>query len=162
MDVRLLSTPLPMTTNAVPFSFNNIDCNAMFKEVRQHLSAWIESCYAGQPLLHLGKDTILSCVGVQQGDPLGPLGFALTLHPIVKRIKAEVPTLNLNAWYLDDGTLCGPLLAALNIIESNGPSVGLHLNRNKSLLFISDSIDVSTSPFPTDILYPSNRPAFIL
>ncbi len=67
----------------MPDAFNNIDRNAMFKEVRQHLpglSAW---SYA------LGKDT---CVGVQQGDPLGPLGFT------------EVPTLNLNAWYLDDGT----------------------------------------------------------
>ena len=38
-------------------------------EFRQHLpglSAWMESCYSSQPILH--------------GDPLGPLGFALTLH----------------------------------------------------------------------------------
>ena len=45
--------------------------------------------------------------GVQQGDPLGPLGFALALHPIIERIQAEVPGLLANAWYLDDGTLCG-------------------------------------------------------
>lgn len=34
---------------------------------------------------HLGEDhMILSQSGVQQGDPLGPLGFALTIHPIVR------------------------------------------------------------------------------
>ena len=75
-------------------AFNSINRQAMFVEFHRHLpglSAWMESCYSGQPLLHLGKDIIHS--GVQQGDPLGPLGFALTLHPIIKRIKAEVPTL---------------------------------------------------------------------
>ena len=70
--------------------------------------------------LLLGKDTIVSCCGVQQGDPLGPLGFALTLHLIVERIKNEVPGLALNAWYLDDSMLVGTpaeLAAALAIIE---------------------------------------------
>ncbi len=102
----------------------------------------------GQPLLHFGKDTILS---VQQGDPLG---FALTLQPIVVRIRIEVPSLSLNAWYLDDGTLIGPpkaLLSALKIVEEDDPTVGLHLNRSKSLLFIPPSADASTSSLPDDI-----------
>ena len=83
-------------------AFNNINREAMFVECRRRLpglSAWLESCYSCHPLLHLGKDVIHSCCGVQQGDPLGPLGFSLTLHPIVERIKAEVPSLALNAWY---------------------------------------------------------------
>ena len=91
----------------------------------------MESCYSCHPLLHLGKDVIHSCCGVQQGDPLGPPGFSLTLRPIVERIKAKVPSLALNAWYLDNGTLVGPpegLSAALDIIERDGPSLGLHLN----------------------------------
>ena len=118
-------------------TFNNINREAMFVECRRRLpglSTWLESCYSCHPLLHLGKDIIHSCCGVQQGDPLGPLGFSLTLHPIVERIKAEVPSLALNAWYLDDGTLVGPpegLSAALDIVERDGPSVGLHLNRGK-------------------------------
>ncbi len=147
-------------------AFNNIDRKAMFTEFRQHLpglSPWIESCYSGQPFLYLGKDTIHSCCGVQQGDPLGPLGFALTLHPIIKRIQTEVPSLTLNAWYLDDGTLSGPpeaLLAALKIIETDGPPVGLHLNRSKSLLFIPTSVDASTSPLPVDI--PITQEGFTL
>ena len=114
----------------------------------------MESCYSAQPFLHLGKDTILSCCGVQQGDPLGPLGFALTLHPVVKCIKAEVPTLALNAWNLDDGTLVGQpeeLSAALHIIEQDGPSVALHLNRCKSLLFVPRHCVALQSPLPPEI-----------
>ena len=86
-------------------AFINID-----QEIRDHipaLSRWVENCYGAQPFLHFGDHTILSCCGVQQGDPLGPLCFALTLQPIVERIKREVPNLLINAWYLDDRTLCG-------------------------------------------------------
>ena len=138
-------------------AFNTINRFSIFEEFRAHipgLSAWMESCYSGQPFLHLGSQTILSCCGVQQGDPLGPLGFALTLHPIVERIRAAVPNLTLNAWYLDDGILVGSsrdIAAALNIIESDGPPVGLNLNRAKSLLFIPEDADASCSPLPPEI-----------
>ena len=147
-------------------AFNNINREAMFVEFRRRLpglSAWMEFCYSGQPLLHLGKDTIHSCCGVQQGDPLGPLGFALTLHPLVERIKAEVPSLALNAWYLDDGTLVGPtedLSAALEIVEREGPSLGLYLNRGKSLLYIPNQCDAAKSTLPPDV--PVTRGGFCL
>ena len=42
-------------------AFNGIPCKAMFVEFRRFLpglSALMESCYSGQPLLHLGKDSI--------------------------------------------------------------------------------------------------------
>ena len=147
-------------------AFNSISRQTMFGEFRRHLpglSAWMESCYSGQPLLLLGKDIIHSCCGVQQGDPLGPLGFALTLHPIIKRIRAEVPSLALNAWYLDNGTLVGStqdLSAALHIVESAGPSIGLHLNRGKSLLFIPNVCDSSLSTLPSEV--PVTRNGFCL
>ena len=66
------------------------------------------------------------------------------LHPIVERIKREVPNLLVNVWYLDDGTLCGSpedLVKALSIIEEDGPARGLILNRMKSLLFIPERDD---------------------
>ena len=138
-------------------AFNSINREAMFVEFRRRLpglSAWIEYCYSGQPLLHLGKDVIHSCSGVQQGDPLGPLGFALTLHPIIERIKADVQSTTMNAWYLDDGTIMGPpdaLTSALQIVERDGPSLGLNLSRAKSLLFVPSQCDASQSPLPPDI-----------
>lgn len=91
-------------------AFNCISREAMFESLRNHLpslSAWMESCYSCQPLLHLGNDIIHSCCGVQQGDPLGPLGFAITLHPLILRIQEEVPSIKLNVWKLDNGTLVG-------------------------------------------------------
>ena len=136
----------------------------MFWEVRDRIpsmAAWIESCYMAQPFLRLGEHTILSSCGVQQGDSLGPLGFALTLQPIIEKIKEEVPNLLINAWYLDDGTLCGSasdLCAALAIIEEDGPARGLH--RAKSLLHIPVGDPLNHNPLPADI--PSTREGFDL
>ena len=47
------------------------------------ISAWMEACYSAQPLLYPESHTIKSCHGMQQGDPIGPLWFAITLYPIV-------------------------------------------------------------------------------
>ena len=135
-------------------AFNSIDHSALFREVRLHtpsISAWMECCYGAQPILHLSDHTILSSSGVQQGDPLGPLGFAL---PIVDRIRREVPGLLVNAWFLDDGTLCGSLERS-GCIGSEGPPRGLLLNRSKSLIAApaNSSVDhplLSNIPVTTD------------
>ena len=89
---------------------------------------------------------------------MGPLGFALALQPIVDRMKHEVPGLLVNAWYLNDGTLCGSLddlAAALSTIESEGPPRGLLLNRSKSLIvapanFLLDHLLLSDIPVTSD------------
>ena len=112
----------------------------MFQEVTSRIpsmAAWVESCYGSHPLLYLGDQKIFSCRGVQQGNPLGPLCFTLTLHLIVEQIRREVLGLLINTWYLDDGTLCGSpgdIGTALAIIETLGPPHGLLLS--KSLLFV--------------------------
>ena len=167
---NLMSSSLPRHrwTLLLDFSnaFNCINWEAMFVETRNRiptLSAWIEACYSCQPFLFMGKETIRSSCGVQQGDPLGPLGFALSLHPLIEKIRDEVPGLSLNAWYLDDGTLMGhpeDLAAALQIVEREGPLLGLHRNRGKSLLFIPKEADHSQSPLPADI--PVTRRGFSL
>ncbi|KAL0879439.1 hypothetical protein ABMA27_003190 [Loxostege sticticalis] len=48
------------------------------------------------------KNLILSQVGVQHGDPLGPLLFSLAIHKAISNIQSP-----LNVWYLDDGTVGG-------------------------------------------------------
>ena len=92
-------------------AFNSIDRSSVLDEVRANLpslSAWAETSYGSSSNLLFKDNVIHSSTGVQQGDPLGPLFFALALHPVVKAIEERVPSLNANAWYLDDGCICGP------------------------------------------------------
>ena len=65
-------------------TFNSVDLGCMFHEIPKRipsLESWIKSCYGGCPILHLGDETILSSCSAQQGDPLGLLGFFLTIQP---------------------------------------------------------------------------------
>ena len=103
-----------------------------------------------------------AAVGFSRATHWGPLGFALALHPLVEKINEQVPGLVINAWYLDDGTLRGSaryLQAALTIIEGEGPALGLHLNRAKSLLYIPEGASPTTNPLPPDI--PTTSEGFV-
>ena len=49
-------------------------------------------------------------------------------RPLPPQCKEEVPSFLINAWYLDDGILCGSLgdlCATLSIVESEDPYCGL-------------------------------------
>ena len=45
--------------------------------------------------------------GVHQGDPLGPLLFAMVIQQLVDAVRVVCPNLALNSWYLDDGVIAG-------------------------------------------------------
>ncbi|XP_026390360.1 uncharacterized protein LOC113285825 [Papaver somniferum] len=86
--------------------------------------------------LYYDQYVLSSALGVQQGDPLRPLLFSLTLHPLVKTIASNCK-LDLHAWYLDDGTIIGDTLEvskALNIIETEGSGGPVSMDSK----FISD------------------------
>ncbi len=52
------------------------------------------------------------------------------------------------------------LASALHIVERDGPAVGLHLNRDKSLIHVPNDADVSSTPLPSDI--PTSTVGFTL
>ena len=110
--------------------FNDAALNGAF--------AWVWACY-GRPTSMWWHEVVIGCVtGVQQGDPLGPLLFSLVLRVLTARIREVAPDLALNVWYLDDGTLIGrtdDVLAALAIISTDGPALGLHVNFSKCELW---------------------------
>ena len=69
--------------------------------------------------------------GVQHGDPLGPFLFCLVLQILGNEIKKEIPTLSLNSWYMDDGSLFGSVpdvLKAWDIIKESGAELGFFVN----------------------------------
>ena len=89
-------------------AFNSMDREVMFQEVQSRLpsmAAWIEFSYGSQPIQHFGDFQLLSCTGDQQGDPLCPLCFALTLHPLIEQLFLTSASMH--------GTLMMVLFAAL-------------------------------------------------
>ena len=61
-------------------AFNTVDRGRFLREVRHHLpglARWAEWCYGRPSKLFFEGAVISSEVGVQQGDPVGPLLFAL-------------------------------------------------------------------------------------
>ena len=118
-------------------AFNLADRDAGFAEVERLFPdcfQWIQTSYGVEAELMFGDTVILSSKGFQQGDPLASLLFSLVLHPIIERIQLEVPTLDINTWYLDDGVLVGKkedLQKVVDILTIQGPTRGLFLNKKE-------------------------------
>eukprot|EP00731_Ephydatia_muelleri_P019513 Em0012g338a len=124
-------------------AFNCVSRQALLEECAVHfpeLLPWVGWCYGSQPTLWHSLGQLSSEVGVQQGDPLGPLLFSLVLHKVVSYIAQDRECLPLlfNGWYLDDGVLLGHSQAvnrALTLIQEMRPSLGLFVNVSKCELF---------------------------
>ena len=71
--------------------------------------------YGLSSLLFFGSSVLYSHTGLQEGDPMTSLAFALVINPIVANLKSTF-----KVWYLDDGTLeveLDMVLRDLSIIE---------------------------------------------
>ena len=88
-------------------AFNCVGRQAFLEQCRHHfpgLSRWAEWCYLQPSNLYFGSHTLQSERGVQQGDPLGPMLFALALQPLLAQLheaKSE-QGLQLAYSFLDD------------------------------------------------------------
>ena len=132
-------------------AFNSIRRDKMLTAVRDfipELLPYVHSAYSSPSILLWDDVEVNSSEGVQQGDPIGPLLFCLTIHKLISNLKAEF-----NVFYLDDGTIGGKLddiFDDLKSIEEKGKEHGLHLNVEKSELISHDpsSVEVLLSSFP--------------
>ena len=120
-------------------AFNTLRRDKMLQSVKNFapdLLHFVHSTYSSPSTLFWGDKTIQSEEGVQQGDPLGPLLFCLTIHPLVSQLKSE-----LCVWYLDDGTVGGTAEVVkhdLEVVTQEGAALGLHLNERKSEVICED------------------------
>ena len=116
------------------------DSDNMFCAVKRfipELFPYVHSAYSTESVLLWGKVEITSAEGIQQGDPIGPLLFCLSIHDLDSSLKSEY-----KVFYLDDGTIGGTLgdiSADLAYIETEGKQLGLRLNKAKSELICNDS-----------------------
>ena len=140
-------------------AFNTIDRNLIMNQCKEHfpeLLAWAKFCYGDHPKLGHILGSLSSQHGVQQGDPLGPLFFALGLYSVVKDIDAECQLL-LHCWYLDDGVFCGTksdVTKLLRILNDATPITGLNVKLSKCELYSKSDL----SSFPADILRKHHEP----
>ena len=114
-------------------AFNSLRRDKMLQAIQELapvLTAFAHSAYSLPSTLFWGDKILQSAEGVQQGDPLGPLFFCLSIHQLCSSLKSEF-----SVFYLDDCSLGGPMedvLHDLNIVEREGAELGLHLNYRKS------------------------------
>ena len=103
-------------------AFNSVRRDKMLEAVKEtipELYAFVFSCYSSPSTLLFHKTTLQSAEGVQQGDPLGPLLFCLTINPLIANLKSEF-----RVFYLDDGTVGGAEGEALQDLQYIECSLG--------------------------------------
>ena len=121
-------------------AFNRVSRFAVVSAVQQvcpSILPWVVYTLSCRSHLYFGSFLLSSSSGVQQGDPLGPMLFALAIHPVVRQLSL-VPGVDVSAWYLDDGTIAGTqqgVCSALHAITSLGPPRGLTMNTCKTSLW---------------------------
>jgi len=106
-------------------------------------------CYATETrLIAADKDNIclLSCVeGVQQGDPLGPLLFAVGFQEVLLKMQEKVPNLTIQAYY-DDVSFGGSINDVKEGIEVASLETWkkrMAVNHKKSFVHSPDGLDLS-------------------
>ena len=145
----LASMPENYVVVKIDFSnaFNCIRRDAVLAAVADSVPEIYGFChlaYHQTSFLQYGQNTIESQEGVQQGDPLGPLLFCLTVHPLLLSLSSD-----LTFGFLDDFTIGGSIstvAADVASIRSKGALLGLSLNPGKSEV-ISHSGNITHKQF---------------
>ena len=94
---------------------------------------YLSFAYSQPAFLFSGGTSFRSETGTHQGCPLGPLGFALGIQPVIEQLASH-GQLIWSTWYLDDGLLVGSpeqVLSAFAFLRAEFESRGLHINTAK-------------------------------
>ena len=119
------------------------------------IACWADYCYGQASHLRFGDRVLPSTCGVQQGDPLGPLLFALALQPALRAAAAHPVDLRFS--YLDDVVIAGPahhVARAMRDLVAEARRAGLLLEPSKCQLILSPD----AAPNVDMLLFPSGLP----
>ena len=144
------SSPSVLVKVDVKNAFNSVRRDVMLNRIQARCPEIYRiafQAYSAPTPLYIGDHVIWSCSGVQQGDPLGPVCFALAVDDCARAMSSP-----LNIWYLDDATLAGPVNTVVKDLQEMRnmlPGLGLELNNNKCEVTILGKIsdELSTSTF---------------
>ena len=124
-------------------AYNSLSRQRMLEAVASECPVFLpyaRACYGQHADLFGPGFRLSSQQGGHQGDPLGPLFYAMTAHPLA--LLADAAPGCWTHWYLDDGCIAGPrsvVAALVPQLESVAAPLGLVLNRKKcQILELSD------------------------
>jgi hypothetical protein len=113
-------------------AFNSLRRDAMLEAAAKFipdLLPYIISAYGSPSTLCFGNEKLESLEGIQQGDPLGPLLFCITIHKVLQSIKSTFVS-----GYLDDVGIGGDVQSVvedIQLVEFEATRLGLRLNHSK-------------------------------
>src|ERR1043165_1245377 len=130
-------------------AFNTLRRDSLLESVARdipELYRFAHAAYSCKPMLRHGSNILRSVEGTQQGDPMGPLEFCITLQPILLQLKSE-----LRVAFLDDLTLGGKMEVVahdVQLIAQESAKLGLQLNRAKcEIVFQNDDNKIDDPSF---------------
>jgi hypothetical protein len=142
---RLATSHLRPNEAAVKIDFanayNTVDRRAMVEAVSgrcPELAGWASWTLGCRAILAAGEGQVECANGVQQGDPMSPLIFSITMAEIASVLEVHFKSKGKpleQQWYLDDGLFLlktADVPELFNVLHSTAGSMGLALNRSKS------------------------------
>ena len=122
-------------------AFNNLNRQVALRNI-QHLcptlSTILTNTYRADPKLFIDGQTLYSCEGTTQGDPLAMAMYAIGVMPLINKLHAHEPK---QTWFADDATACGKtdeLFGWYTDLKKHGPGFGYFVNPSKSWLIVKE------------------------
>ena len=100
----------------------------------------LTNIYRKNTELFLGLNSLQSCEGITQGDPLAMPFYVLATRPLMNALRMVTPEVK-QVWYADDATAAGKVVdlkSWWSKLSAVGPSYGYFVNPSKTWLVTKD------------------------